>query len=513
MSDFNKLAVMSLDSLNRALVNLNQPSASDRGDAVNRLVRLINSGQTTIDKIRNASNVIAPANAPTNAPIQSTINSQSVMVELNNLMNEVRVLNASTQSSDSRISVLRQDITDCADAINANKSANALASAQLMNEISESKVELAKSIKSIESRIQSIQGLDYNIVNETIRNELNNVFSSFRTTKTETELQVIANSIPSFKLVRADSIFDCTRYIHNGIAIDFGSMMIAQWDDANCPELVSDYIFDPMHLHNALIALNDKIPVNCWLAGERGTGKTNFVEQLANRLKRRLFKLNCHRDMRPADFLGSETIVNGTIEFKPKLIATAIQHPGAIILLDEVSASDENSLIAMHPMLEKSPQRGITFPESNIKIPVGDYVAFFAADNTNGYGNHLFAGTTAMNTAFIDRFAYTLNFEYMDAAKESALIAGRSGLPLTATDKIVQFANVAREKARNGVLTQPPSIRQLLAWASACKMGMPVSIAFNNAVVNKYPMDTLPELMAIYVAEINESEFQTAMGV
>jgi MoxR-like ATPase len=513
MSDFNKLAVMSLDSLNRALVNLNQPSASDRGDAVNRLVRLINSGQTTIDKIRNASNVIAPANAPTNAPIQSTINSQSVMVELNNLMNEVRVLNASTQSSDSRISVLRQDITDCADAINANKSANALASAQLMNEISESKVELAKSIKSIESRIQSIQGLDYNIVNETIRNELNNVFSSFRTTKTETELQVIANSIPSFKLVRADSIFDCTRYIHNGIAIDFGSMMIAQWDDANCPELVSDYIFDPMHLHNALIALNDKIPVNCWLAGERGTGKTNFVEQLANRLKRRLFKLNCHRDMRPADFLGSETIVNGTIEFKPKLIATAIQHPGAIILLDEVSASDENSLIAMHPMLEKSPQRGITFPESNIKIPVGDYVAFFAADNTKGYGNHLFAGTTAMNTAFIDRFAYTLNFEYMDAAKESALIAGRSGLPLTATDKIVQFANVAREKARNGVLTQPPSIRQLLAWASACKMGMPVSIAFNNAVVNKYPMDTLPELMAIYVAEINESEFQTAMGV
>jgi hypothetical protein len=44
-------------------------------------------------------------------------------------------------------------------------------------------------------------------------------------------------------------------------------------------------------------------------------------------------------------------------------------------------------------------------------------------------------------------------------------------------------------------------------------MGMPVSIAFNNAVINKYPMDTLPELMAIYVAEINESEFQSAMGV
>ena len=505
MSDFNKLAVMSLDSLNKALQYHSQPIANDRGDAVNRLVRLINSGQTTIDQIRNASAL--PFTAPSvasNKPFADT-RIDDAFAKIENHKQAINNLNA----TDNRI---ESELLNIRNVIDGNQSANALHNAQLMNDISESKVELAKSIKAIESRIQSVQGLDYDIVNESIRNELNNVFSSFRTTKTETELQVIANSIPSFKLVRADSVFDCTRYIHNGIAIDFGSMMIALWDDANCPELVSDYIFDPMHLHNALIALNDRIPVNCWLAGERGTGKTNFVEQLANRLQRRLFKLNCHRDMRPADFLGSETIVNGTIEFKPKLIATAIQHPGAIILLDEVSASDENSLIAMHPMLEKSPQRGITFPESNIKIPVGDYVAFFAADNTNGYGNHLFAGTTAMNTAFIDRFAYTMNFEYMDAATESALIAGRSGLPLTATDKIVQFANVAREKARNGVLTQPPSIRQLLAWASACKMGMPVSIAFNNAVVNKYPMDTLPELMAIYVAEINESEFQTAMG-
>jgi nitric oxide reductase NorQ protein len=503
MSDFNKLAVMSLDSLNKALQYHSQPIANDRGDAVNRLVRMINSGQTTIEAIKNASiqpfAVSAPSKPFADTRIDDAIakieNHKSAIANINQVINNIE-----------------SDLLNVRNIASSAESANALHSATLMNGIAESKVELTNAIKAIESRIQSVQSLDYDIVNETIRNELNNVFSAFRSTKTETELQVIANSIPTFKLVRADSVFDCTKYDHNGIAINFGSMMIAQWGDSNCPELVDDYVFDPKHLHNALIALNDRIPVNCWLAGERGTGKTNFVEQLANRLQRRLFKLNCHRDMRPADFLGSETIKNGTIEFKPKLIATAIQHPGAIVLLDEVSASDENSLIAMHPMLEKSPQRGITFPESNIKIPVGDYVAFFAADNTNGYGNHLFAGTTAMNTAFIDRFAYTINFEYMDAAKESALIAGRSGLPVTATDKIVQFANVAREKARNGVLTQPPSIRQLLAWASACKMGMPVSIAFNNAVVNKYPMDTLPELMAIYVAEINESEFQSAIG-
>jgi len=508
MSDFNKLAVMSLDALNKALQYNSQPTTNNRGDAVNSLMRLINSGRTTIDEIRNASALPFTANVQNNASNNKPFADTRIDDAFAKIENHKQAIN-NLNATDNRI---ESELLNIRNVIDGNQSANALHNAQLMNDISESKVELAKSIKAIESRIQSVQGLDYDIVNESIRNELNNVFSSFRTTKTETELQVIANSIPTFRLVRADSVFNCTRYTHNGVAIDFGSMMIALWGDSNCPELVSDYVFDPMHLHNALIALNDKIPVNCWLAGERGTGKTNFVEQLANRLERRLFKLNCHRDMRPADFLGSETIVNGTIEFKPKLIATAIQHPGAIVLLDEVSASDENSLIAMHPMLEKSPQRGITFPESNIKIPVGDYVAFFAADNTNGYGNHLFAGTTAMNTAFIDRFAYTMNFEYMDSAKESALIAGRSGLPLTATDKIVQFANVAREKARNGVLTQPPSIRQLLAWASACKMGMPVSIAFNNAVVNKYPMDTLPELMAIYVAEINESEFQTAMG-
>jgi len=61
---------------------------------------------------------------------------------------------------------------------------------------------------------------------------------------------------------------------------------------------------------------------------------------------------------------------------------------------------------------------------------------------------------------------------------------------------------VAREKARAGVLTQPPSLRQLFAWARAVKKGLPIETAFRNAIVNKFPIDCAPELEAIYTTHI-----------
>ena len=90
---------------------------------------------------------------------------------------------------------------------------------------------------------------------------------------------------------------------------------------------------------------------------------------------------------------------------------------------------------------------------------------------------------------------------------ESELIAKRTGLSLTASEIIVKFANVAREKARAGLLTQPPSLRQLFAWARSVKRGLPVDIAFRNAIINKFPSDCEAELHGVYVSQINTVEF------
>lgn len=96
-----------------------------------------------------------------------------------------------------------------------------------------------------------------------------------------------------------------------------------------------------------------------------------------------------------------------------------------------------------------------------------------------------------------------MSFNYLPHDKEVELIHKRTMLPVDATDVIVKFANTAREKARAGLLTQPPSLRQLFAWASAIQKGLPVSIAFNNAIVNKFPAECESELRGIYSATID----------
>jgi len=132
-------------------------------------------------------------------------------------------------------------------------------------------------------------------------------------------------------------------------------------------------------------------------------------------------------------------------------------------------------------------------------------VVFFCADNSNGHGDESgnFDGVRSKNTAFLDRFSFTLKFDYLPHDKEVALINKRTLLPIDATDVLVRFANTAREKARAGLLTQPPSLRQLFAWARAMQRGMPVSIAFENAIVIKVPAECESELRGIYSATID----------
>jgi MoxR-like ATPase len=113
------------------------------------------------------------------------------------------------------------------------------------------------------------------------------------------------------------------------------------------------------------------------------------------------------------------------------------------------------------------------------------------------------------NTAFIDRFGYTLRFEYLPFADEVSLVSKRTGLPVDASEVLIKFATVAREKAKAGVLTQPPSLRQLFAWARAITKGVPVGIAFENAIVNKFPADCEAELRGVFSATIDVNNLKS----
>ena len=200
-------------------------------------------------------------------------------------------------------------------------------------------VKLEKDFKTLADRlnvkIDAVEKPDAKVIQDTIRTEVSKLFASFKKTATKEVLTQVAQSVPSVKRAKVKDVFDgALSYEYGGETIDFSNMDIELWNDPSAPARVDDYVFDPKHLHQALVALDDPLPDNVWLAGERGTGKTEFVTQVASRLGRRLFRVNFDEAMERAEFIGGNTIKDGNVVWKAGVITQAIQHTGALIILD-----------------------------------------------------------------------------------------------------------------------------------------------------------------------------------
>lgn len=464
------LNLLSLSRLNGALVGLGFPANTDKAVSLERVENLIKDGVLTYESVKSAKPYeFESSSAPDKSvrKLESDIDKLYELLNANNLV--VKNAVSEVRDLDDRLIVMHEDLV---------------------------------------SKLGKTDG-------STIRAEVSKLFDSFRESTPVETMKSIARSLPAPVVKKkACELFSGTlSYRIDGEEVDFSNMEVSYWGD-DAPNKIDDYVFPPQHLHVALTSLENELPSNMWLGGERGTGKTEFVTQLANRLGRKLYRINFDEAMERAEFIGGNSIEGGDVVWKEGIVTQAIQHQGALILFDEISFARPQSLAVLHSVCEPNPNRSLTVAETGKRIPVAQDVAFFVADNSLGYGDSSgnFSGIRDMNTAFLDRFAYTLKFEYLDTVSETKLLMSRTGLPKEVASSLVKFANGAREKSKSGLLTQPPSIRQLFAWGKAIKSGLPISLAFNNAIVNKYPEDCEAELRGLYSAFIDVSSIKKYLG-
>jgi cobaltochelatase CobS len=491
------LSLISTSKLNAALVQTGYGSevSADKVHVVSVLTDIVNKGGITVDEVRN---LVPLSTAVINAKQSPSSTSASVNDSIslvNDAITEVRNTQAIVSSTNTLASraldegrQLRSTVISRVDGIERDL------------------------FKRLDTEVSKITGVDYGKIDNAIHAEVGNLFKALKKTVTPDQLQTIANSVAVFETRKASEVFPAPLvYEQDGEVVNFEDMEVLVWNDAEACAVVDDYVFDPANLHQALCALSDVLPDNVWLAGERGTGKTAFCEQLSARLKRKLFRINFDEAMERSEFIGANILNDkGAVEWRAGVITQAISHVGSLVLLDEIGFARAQTLASLHALCERSANRAIVIAETGTRIPVASHVAFFCADNSNGHGDASgnFAGVRDQNTAFIDRFSYTLEFEYLPHDKEVALLNKRTGLNIDAADVLVTFANVAREKARAGVLTQPPSLRQLFAWARAVTKGIPTATAFRSAIVNKFPADCEPELVGIFTATVDTVEFK-----
>ncbi len=266
------------------------------------------------------------------------------------------------------------------------------------------------------------------------------------------------------------------------------------------PDIDPNYDFDGIRLLQFLTGLTRGM--NQWLFGHTGTGKTTFVEQVAARMGWPCIRINLDANLERADIVGHVALheVNGTTvtRFEEGILPYAMQRPG-ILICDEVDAGRPDILFSLQKALES---KGLTLTEDNHRIITPHPLFRFAATaNTRGQGDEygMYAGTRTMNASMIDRFTSFIEFTYMQAARESALL--QALVPVLAkdmADKMAQFATEVRNAFSKGEVYNTISPRGLSTladcYATFTTYGTPDNVAFQMAmemtILNKVTNDT-----------------------
>lgn len=325
----------------------------------------------------------------------------------------------------------------------------------------------------------------------------------------QTESQSVAQAtaveqLPDIKPVETKSLGEIF-----GIRGKHALLTVEVWNDPSAPTLDPLYKFEPEQLSSAVSAI--KRGRNVWLAGPAGTGKTEFVKNVCAGLGRAFIRVSFDSGAERYEFIGGERVKNGSTVYQQGVVLRGMTRPGAVVLLDEVSFARPEYLAALHAVLE--PEGCVTIPETGEVVRKAPGVVFFAADNSNGRGDFsgMYVGVREMNVAFVNRFAKTLVFSYLDSAIEAKVISGRSGCTLQLGVVIVTFLTVCRQAGDQAQLDHVPTLREAFYLAEALTDGQSPRKAFEECMVNRASPESAEVLQQLWKANVSDSLIEFAL--
>lgn len=144
---------------------------------------------------------------------------------------------------------------------------------------------------------------------------------------------------------------------------------------------------------------------------------------------------------------------------------------GKTWILDEVMAGPPDVMIGAHQFLDRRVQSTDVFINGAMTLRRHPRFRVIATDNTWGLGENAaeFAGTQLHNGAFLNRFTYRVELDYLKPIHETSVIMkSYSAAWQPAVDKMVEIANKLRQDKKTGVITQAMTTRTLLSWVREC---------------------------------------------
>lgn len=314
---------------------------------------------------------------------------------------------------------------------------------------------------------------------------------------------VVEESIPDVRVIGTKTLGELF-----GVRGKHAKVATQVWNDPLAGEIDPGYRFDPEQLSSAVQAINRGR--YCWLAGPAGTGKTEFVRNLAAGLGRAFIRVSFDGGMERYEFLGGERVRAGTTVYQRGVILRAYTRPGAIILLDEVSFARPEYLSALHAALEGGV---ITITETGEVVRRAEGVVFMAADNSNGRGDEtgLYVGVRDQNVAFCNRFSKYLQFSYLSPDREAGVIESRTGCTSALATVLVGFLSVLRQAGEAARLDHVPSLREAFYLAEALTDGQDPRTAFEETMVNRASLESREVLQQLWKGNITNQLIADAL--
>ncbi len=218
-------------------------------------------------------------------------------------------------------------------------------------------------------------------------------------------------------------------------------------------------------------AFQNKIPV--LLKGPTGSGKSRFVEYMANMLGKKLITISCHEETSSTDLIGRFIIKGAETIWLDGPLTTAVKQ-GAILYLDEVAEARPDVIVVIHPLTDH--RRELFIDKLGETFKAHEDFMLVASFNP-GYQR----GFKELKPSTRQRFV-ALHFEFPDEAAETEILINETGIDKDTAKKLVQIANKIRNLKEMG-LTETVSTRLLVDGAKLIHSGLPRRLSVKVAMI------------------------------
>jgi nitric oxide reductase NorQ protein len=215
----------------------------------------------------------------------------------------------------------------------------------------------------------------------------------------------------------------------------------------------------------------NKIPF--LLKGPTGTGKSRFIEFMADKLGKKLITIACHEETSSTDLIGRFIIKGAEAVWLDGPLTTAVKE-GAIIYLDEIAEARPDVIVAIHSLTDHRRELYIDKLGETIKAHK-DFM--LVASFNPGYQK----GFKELKPSTKQRFV-ALSFTYPEEKIETEVLVNETDIDKSTAKKLVNIANKIRNLTELG-LTETVSTRLLVDAAKLIHSGLPKRLSVEVAIV------------------------------